>query len=427
MIHYKSLERSPRLLLSCVLTPLQGDRIQPTGFPDLGAARYCRPKDGKEMLLVESAQSVANRLEATIWDSARGNLLPGLDDLPYLSIDCGPLGKTTSIQEFHRLNSPYIWNSTVTETVAWRKQFAAECGIPYEPSETKTDVPGALDLRKFYRAVFKWDPNSALHGVFLEKLAGRLRMARLLSGFVEAEGVRPVESGGVKIDHLLPSPKALGLSANEGFGNVPFPRTEFVADRTVAYFNLDLALLRGYGLGEVANKLLIALALFKIRSFLDHGLRLRAACDLRAGDLATDQPRGFDVPSREEIIVGLPDLIKNCKEKKLLAEPAVTELKWSPARQGKITVDLPADTSAPAIDRDQRKLVKFVGGTAKRRPRLELANAGQECVEAARALFSGNEAIVRYIDEAVRKQGDERAKAAAAGSGATGQSEEAGA
>ena len=56
------LNQAPRLLLEARLKPVQGDRLQPTGFADLGAAVYERP-DGKRMLLVESAQSVANRLE----------------------------------------------------------------------------------------------------------------------------------------------------------------------------------------------------------------------------------------------------------------------------------------------------------------------------------------------------------------------------
>ena len=68
----------------------------------------------------------------------------------------------------------------------------------------------------------------------------------------------------------------------QGFGNVPFHRTEFTAGDITAYFNLDLALLRGYGLPDEAEKLLITLSLFKILRFCDVGLRLRTACDLRS-------------------------------------------------------------------------------------------------------------------------------------------------
>jgi CRISPR-associated protein Csb1 len=72
-LHFSELQEVPRLLLEAELRPLQGDRFQPTGFADLGPARYQLP-DGTEMLLVESAQSVANRLEAVCWDEATGQL-----------------------------------------------------------------------------------------------------------------------------------------------------------------------------------------------------------------------------------------------------------------------------------------------------------------------------------------------------------------
>jgi CRISPR-associated protein Csb1 len=61
-IDFQALKSAPRLLMEAELKPLQGDRFQPTGFADLGPARYTLP-DGTDMLLVESAQSVANRME----------------------------------------------------------------------------------------------------------------------------------------------------------------------------------------------------------------------------------------------------------------------------------------------------------------------------------------------------------------------------
>ena len=47
-----------------------------------------------------------------------------------------------------------------------------------------------------------------------------------------------------------------------------------------AFFNLDLALIRGFGLSADVEILLIAISLFKIQRFLRDGLRLRTACDL---------------------------------------------------------------------------------------------------------------------------------------------------
>ncbi|MCW5757133.1 MAG: type I-U CRISPR-associated protein Cas7 [Phycisphaeraceae bacterium] len=333
-----ALERAPRLLMECELKPLQGDRFQSTGFADLGPARYQRP-DGTEMLLVESAQSVANRLEAAIWDDASDELIAGLKGLPYVRIDCGSLGKTSSIKEFHRLNSPYIWSGKATDaTEKFRKDFVKGCGLSEAVLEKKKkgdgggddaeSVSGVLDFQKFYTAVFRYDPNSVIHGLFLEKIAGRLRMPRLLSGFIEASHVNEVASGGTKFDHVLPSPKAVELTAKDGYGNVPFPRTEFTAREIKASFNLDLALLRGYGLSDEANRLLIALALFKIQKFLRTGLRLRSACDLEpAGDgLKATRPDTFVIPSEDDLLTECKKLVGECKAH--FADPAVTEVAW---------------------------------------------------------------------------------------------------
>jgi CRISPR-associated protein Csb1 len=103
-----ALQNSSRLLLEADLVPLQGARFQPTGFPDLGAAVYTLP-DGTEMLAVESAQSVANRLERVSWDESVQDLAPCLRGLSYIRVmnDAGSF-LTASVLEAHRLNSPYI-------------------------------------------------------------------------------------------------------------------------------------------------------------------------------------------------------------------------------------------------------------------------------------------------------------------------------
>src|SRR5882724_5694466 len=132
---FLELQRVSRLLLEAELKPVQGERFQPTGFSDLGPARYQLPH-GTEMLLVESAQSVANRLEAVCWDEAKGNLIDSLAGLPYVKIDLGELGTTTTIQEFHRLNSPYIWvGETDDRGKKFRQDFMEQIGIKAKPEK----------------------------------------------------------------------------------------------------------------------------------------------------------------------------------------------------------------------------------------------------------------------------------------------------
>ena len=107
-LDFSLLKDAPRLLIEAQLTPVQGHRFQPTGFPNLGAATYKAP-DGTDMLLVESAQSLANRLEAVCWDNDADDWVSPLQGLPVVKVVVdGKTSLTNSVIEAHRLNSPYI-------------------------------------------------------------------------------------------------------------------------------------------------------------------------------------------------------------------------------------------------------------------------------------------------------------------------------
>lgn len=302
------LPAAPRLLLQAALSPIQGSRFQPTGFPDLGAGTYTLP-NGDEQLLVESAQSVANRLEAACWDEAANDMVEPLRGLPYVRVNAadGSL-LTTSVQEAHRLNSVYIEKSD------FKNRLVEAIGF---------DEKKPMDKHKLVAALARFDIGCLVHGVFLESIAGVLRIPRALSGFIEADRVVRVSSGGVKNDRVQPGKdEEAAQTAAEGFGNVPFHRTEFAAERITAYFNLDLEQLRGYRLGPAIERVLFALSLFKIQRFLATGLRLRTACDLAAAALDVKAPAGFAMPTAQEIETALPGLIKAASEG--FATPAIT-------------------------------------------------------------------------------------------------------
>src|ERR1700690_49807 len=107
-MNFAAPKDQPRLLLKVALKPIQGTRFQPTGIPDLGAAADDGP-DGRKMLLVESAQSMANRLEAVCWDVGADDWVTPLKGLPAVKVkDKSDKPLTNSVLEAHRLNSPYI-------------------------------------------------------------------------------------------------------------------------------------------------------------------------------------------------------------------------------------------------------------------------------------------------------------------------------
>ncbi len=296
-MNFEALDNQPRLLIEADLQPVQGARFQPTGFPDLGAAEFDGP-DGQRMLLVESAQSMANRLEEVCWDKVADNWVAPLQGLPLVRVtDNAGTPLTNSVLESHRLNSPYILEGKDKTVFDLLKAELADMD------------QGMVNIRKLGKVVFRLDTNALLHGLFLAKkelAGGRLRLPRVLSAFIEAEDIRVAQSGGVKNDSVDPSG-----DTGKGFGNVPFSRTEYTAPKMTAFFNLDLAQLRGFGMADAERNLLIAIALFKIRRLLRDGLRLRTACDLEVREIRVTRPTEFPLPSLEELESALPGMIKS--------------------------------------------------------------------------------------------------------------------
>ena len=302
-----SIKDEPRLLVEAALKPVQGGRFQPTGFPNLGHAVYESPDGEGQLVLVESAQSMANRLEAVCWDEVADDWTPALKGLPVVKVsDEGGKPLTNSLLEAHRLNSPYILEGKDKSVVEMLKSRLAAMEV------------GRVDLRELAKVLLEFDTNALLHGVFLAKkelAGGRLRLPRSLSAFIEAENARRATSGGVKNDSVNPS----GDTA-KGFGNVPFARDEWVAAKITAYFNLDLRQIRAFGLGADVERLLILLALFKIRKFLAEGLRLRTACDLDVESIRVTRPDGFELPGLDDLEAELPGLIRDVASKGLFGE-----------------------------------------------------------------------------------------------------------
>ncbi len=306
------LDNARRLLFSVPLAPLQGQRFQPTGFPGLGAATF-QTRDG-QCLLVESAQSMANRLELAGWDEANQDLRKELDGLSHVRVTRNGQFLTDTVLESHRINSPYLLEGKD------RKFF----------NDLKADLggleEGPVDRRKLAEVLLKYDIGSLLHGVFLAKkdlAGGRLRVARAMSAFIEADGVRVAASGGVKNDHVNPSG-----DTKSGFGNIPFARDEFTAERITLYANIDLSQLRGYGLGADVERLLVLLALYKLRSLLDGNLRLRTACDLRVDTdaITADVPEGFSLPLLSDLVADIRPAIEKCRTGMVVTEVAFNDV-----------------------------------------------------------------------------------------------------
>lgn len=316
-----------RQLLDIELEPVAGSRFQPTNFPDLGPAEFKRPvrRDGRiewvDGLIVESAQSMANRLEDVGWDRAAQQPVPALDGLPYVRVVAADDRRyiTSSRTEAHRLASAFIKDSTL-DGRGMREEIRERLGL-------RDDTP--LAPRDIALAVFKMDPLCLLHGVFFAESAkvwpGQPKIARAVTGFVEAWDIQPANSGGVKRDDVRHQIGETGGAA-EGYGFVPYHRTEYTAGHIVASFAIDLEQIRSYGLEDVGTRLLSALARWEVRALLDGGLRLRTACDLAPVNSEIVDRDGSPLPPLIDLESELRDAVASCRT--LLGDGQPSTVVW---------------------------------------------------------------------------------------------------
>jgi CRISPR-associated protein Csb1 len=315
-------------LIDIALEPVAGSRFQPTGFPDIGAAVFKRPvRDGGQLvwtdaLLLESAQSMANRLEAVGWDGAEEQPVPTLAGLPYVRVVADEDGRylTSSRTEAHRLASAFIKDSHL-DGRSVKEVFRERLGL-------RDDTP--LAPRDIARAVFALDPLSLVHGVFFadREWPGQPKIQRAVTGFIEALDVQPAMSGGVKRDdvrHSIGDAEAGG--AKEGYGFVPFHRTEYTAAAITVSFAIDLGQFAAYGLGDAVTELLASIARWEIRAFIERGLRLRTACDLAPLDGVIADRDGVVLPPEADLASEVGRLSGECRD--LLGDGRPLEVRWT--------------------------------------------------------------------------------------------------
>ena len=356
---YKQFDSISRLLVEAELQVpgFGGGRFQPTNFPDLGAALY-RGADGKQWLLVESAQSMANRMERVCWldgdnETDRvGRYNDACNGIPYvLAVDTEDNALTASPLEAHRLASPYLWEAFIqTDGKDKDKSLGEMLKDKFTLSEHRL-VP----WKKVASGLLEVDPACLLHGIWFSDadfVGGKVRLTRALSGFIEASDPATANFGFQKRDSVSDrTDKDAGQTAVEGFGSVIGPKQHFTSGKIKACFQLDLDRLRGYGLPAETVRALAAWAIYKMRRVLADGRDgvggLRTECKFACGAVAAiayDSETGqkkedFILPELGAELVAQFKALKCLKQTDGKEEPddakAVTRVRWVPKIEGK--------------------------------------------------------------------------------------------
>lgn len=312
------------------LRSIPSERFQPTGFPDLGTAKFQKPAgDGGgwvDAILVESTQSMANRFEAVSWDESHHEPVGTLAGLPWVKViaDDDERYLASSRTEAHRLASAFIKDSKTQDGNDMLSEFR-------DRLELSDDTP--LDHPRIAASIFCLDPLCLVHGVFFadKKWPGQPKIARALTGFIEATDVKEAYSGGVKRDEVRHSISEGVGGAAEGYGSIPYSRVEYTARLISLYTSIDVRQIQSYGLSSEAAELLLTVARWEIRSFLDQGLRLRTACEFEpidGPDLATlEEADALSSKIRSLIDNGLPELADS--------DGAPLVVRWSSSKKKK--------------------------------------------------------------------------------------------
>lgn len=364
------LDNASRLLIEAELTVATGGggRFQPTGFPDLGPALY-KGVDGNDWLLVESPQSMANRMERVCWvdgDSETdrvGKYNKDCEGIPYvLAVDADERPLTASTLEAHRLSSPYIWDTQAFDdpdgkTGDGNNQFALPEYLKRLFSLAENRL---VPWKKVAEGLLKVDPGCLLHGIWFSAFAGgKVRITRALSGYIEARAPSPANFGFQKRDAVSDrTDKEAGQSATEGFGSVIGPKQHFTSPEVKAYFQIDLERLRSYGLTPDQVNALTAWSIYKIRRVLvssrDGVADLRTDCKFEPVSVMA---RYVHKETGERKDYHLPEITDDLKEAFRPLKGNALKVKWIPKIEGK--AELPSSF-------DEKKL-KRAGLEAKSR------------------------------------------------------------
>lgn len=294
------------LCIKAGLVTKDGKRyVQAAGFPDIGACIF-RDAQGQTRCLVESEQSMTNRLEGVCMADGGEWVNPWKTNLPLIEVaDNNGQRIATNLTEPHRIASSYILEGAVNggtfKDILWKA-----IGMQGTGKQEKLPLDGR---KKLDQAVFAIDPCALLHGFqFVQTKFVGMRQPRILHARIEAtlDGDEEMNYGMVKWDEIEPG----GQKADSNKGQSIAPKSRIIWKDITATFELDLLALKHLHLDESKRKFLLGLALWKIGAFLTdypsfdprsrqtlRALRLRSDCNLKFNSFEESKEESLKEPS----------------------------------------------------------------------------------------------------------------------------------
>jgi len=330
-----------RLVIQATLKPVAGKtRFQPAGFPEIGHVIYDAP-GGRKVCIVDSAASMANHLETVCVNPFDQTLVDELNGLPYVQCVTGETKDklvVTSFSEGHRLASTYFVGDKkekAGETKARRiidaqgtlsnERFGAELLKEFGLKDLDTRThPLPDDWWNVFKTIFRYDPNSLVHGILFPALG--IKLPRVLTATLDAYDAARVGTSGVKFDKL----------GKTNSGQPIFAKDEETASEIRATFVIDLSLIRSFGrdpdkgLNAAQKQLLLGLALWKIGKLLSSSFRFRSECDLELDGLEIDEKEQLTEDQKVDasaLSIDIGSLINNAGFQD--PAPRITKIYWA--------------------------------------------------------------------------------------------------
>jgi len=291
----------------------------PAGFVDVGTSVVRDASTGENLVIVDSVQSVANHLEATLV-AEPGKAITGLDAMPYVRLTItdatGRTRSTSSLELPHRLASGWLCKAKDLK--------------PFQEDLARDILDHGIAAATFRRC-----PNSLLHGVFYSQLSGLdpnvAKTPRLLSAEVVAKGAQSITDGGVAKDPLFPSGDGFDVealvgakakAAEVGAGYIPYRHQAFIAREIELSVYLAEGRINRMQLPEPGREVLRLLARTKLALLLAEPLDLRAHCIFDVEDHSAI-PQELQNP--DQLLNELQQKLEECQQLGLLQDPAICE------------------------------------------------------------------------------------------------------